>query len=83
MKIKLLRDVTIRDHPGVKVGDVFDIHAERGEILVRIGDAELVETKYDDLKVTSAPMFQVRDPSAETRDPVVQPTPRKQPRKSV
>lgn len=62
MKIRLLKDVQVTDHPGVKVGDVFDIAAERGEILVRVGAAELVEIK---------PAIQTRDPEIQNRDPEI------------
>jgi len=75
MKIRLLKDVPVTDHPGVKVGDVFDIATERGEILVRVGNAELV--------VAKATTIQTRDPITESRDPVIQPAVRKQPRKPV
>jgi len=75
MKIRLLKDVPVTDHPGVKVGDVFDIATERGEILVRVGQAELV--------VAKAAAIQTRDPISESRDPVIQPAVRKQPRKPV
>lgn len=61
MKIRLLKPITVLDHPGVKVGDVFDIHAERGEILVRIGDAEAVSEK-----------IQTREPVIENRDPAIE-----------
>jgi hypothetical protein len=73
MKIRLLKEVTVPDHPGVKVGDVFDIATERGEILVRVGNAELV--------VAKSAAIQTRDPISENRDPVIQPAARKQPRK--
>lgn len=74
MRIKLLKDVQVPDHPGVKAGDVFDIAYERGEILVRIGHAELIEVP------TPAPAVETRDPIVESRDPEIL---QKPPRKSV
>lgn len=73
MKIRLLKNVQIPDHAGVGAGDVFDIAAERGELLIRNGSAEAL----------SDPIIVVRDPLVENRDPVLEPVARKQLRKSA
>lgn len=68
MKIKLLKAIVIKGHPGVSVGDVFDVADSIGADLCVEGAAELV-------KAEPTRTIEVREPEVESRDP--QPTPKK------
>ena len=74
MKVKLIKNVIVKGHAGIKKGDVIDLLPGFASTLVIEGCAEFYEeTKYEPTRI------ETREPVIQNREPVIEEMPQRKP----